>query len=387
MASDSILEKIYKSGLKLLVPLTSEETYKIIVTEAIKLVDGEYGSLTLEVNGFFMPVYSTLPLNIKRRRRGFAYKAFKNNEAYVVRSDEFRKIYPGHYEIGIRSLIFVPISYRKKPLGVLIINSPREENLTSRTLEILQLFGSMASLAIRKTQLYDETRKALELRDEFLSMVSHELKTPLTTIHGYAQLLNLKLKPEDLSNESKWIKELSFETTRLTRLVNEIVEINRMRTGRVQYELMECSFKGILEKVLESFKKEWPEYRFEYKNGITDSQDRIIGDPNKLNNVISNVLENAVKYSSSRIPIKIVLKSGAHNITLDIKDKGRGIKEEDLSRIFEGFYRGNNNTKESIGLGLYLVKNIVEMHQGTIEIKSKENKGTNVEIKLPRIKI
>src|SRR5690349_6715284 len=125
------LEKINKAALKFLEPLTSEETYKIIVHEAIKLVDASFGSLTLEENGEFKEVYSTLPIKVKRRKKGFTYKAFKESKVIIVdieKSQQFSKVHPEFKTLSLRSIILIPLAYKEKSIGVLIVNSKRKEH-------------------------------------------------------------------------------------------------------------------------------------------------------------------------------------------------------------------------------------------------------------------
>ena len=123
---EEILERIYKASLKLLEPLDSESTYEIIVKEAIKLVGANYGSLLVSIDGELTEVYSTLPLKIKRRKKGNTYKAFKEDQAYVLHKNVFGKTHPELAKLGLISNLYLPISYRKKSIGVLIVNSKKK---------------------------------------------------------------------------------------------------------------------------------------------------------------------------------------------------------------------------------------------------------------------
>src|SRR5690606_7915517 len=111
--------------------------------------------------------------------------------------------------------------------------------------DILKLFGSFASLAIKKNELYEETKNALEVRDMFISLASHELRTPLTSINGYIQLLHSR-KDKLGHSESKWINELYEESKRLTNLVRELLEVNRIKQGQLQFILRETKFSDIV---------------------------------------------------------------------------------------------------------------------------------------------
>lgn len=379
---EQILEKIYGAALKFLLPLTTEETYANIVNEAVNLVDGYYGYLAMPENGEFKKVYASSPIayKSKTRKRANTYKVFKTGKPMIITPQA--RAHPEIIKLGIRSTIMIPLSYRDKSFGVLVVNAKKDQKFGKKQLNVLKLFGSLASLAVRKTQLYEETKKSLELRDEFILMAGHELRTPLTTIHGYVQLLNLK-NQHNTTPESKWIRDLKTETDKLTLLVNDILEVNRIRAGKVQYILKECSYQELLDKAILEFQSQHPNYNLVIENNLSQSTNKVIGDPKKIIQVLVDLLDNAAKFSNPNSEIKISSKPTKSHIITSIKDQGKGINKEDLSKIFEGFYRGANNNLESIGLGLFLAKNILEKHQGSIKIYSKPNKGTTVKIKLP----
>lgn len=384
---DNALEKIYKAGLKFLVPLTAEETYATIVHEAIKLVRGDEGVIFLEEDGSLREAYSSIPNHSTEiRKRGFTYKAYIKRETFILNTKQLVDAHPNIIKTGIKSVIFIPLSYKNKSIGVLVIRSDKEEGFASNEPDILKLFGSMASLAIRKTQLYDEAQKALEVRDLFLSMAAHEFRTPLTTISGYVQLLANKL-PGNLNPQSRWVEELSWETNRLTSLVNELLEISRIKGGQFQYIWRECHLLQVLERAIHAFNFNYPNRKLTFKNKLKNNHDVVVGDFDKLLQVVTNLLDNAAKFSSPSEEILISLSMRSPNLIMTVKDLGQGIDSKDLSNIFDGFYRGSNVSGEGMGLGLFLAKSIMAQHRGYISVRSKLNKGTVVEVGLPRVKI
>lgn len=384
------MEKIYKSVVKFLQPLTPEETYATIVQEALKLVNLDDGEIFLTEGGELKNVYASSPAiaSIKARKRGFAYTCFRERRAFVINTPEIKKIHPEVVASGIRSVIFIPLSYRHKSIGVLVARSFEEEFFSNQQLNILKLFGSMASLAIQKTKLYNETKKSLEVRDLFISMAAHEFRTPLTTINGYVQLLQSKLSEADGSLPiSRWVKELSWETVRLTKMVNELLEVSRMNAGHLQYVWREHHLKEIIARALTDFHFNHPTHQVAFQSFIKDDQDVIVGDFDKLLQVLINLLDNAGKFSSPDRVITVKVRFKSPYFILNIKDQGWGITKRDLSRVFEEFYKGEGEVREGMGIGLYLAKKIVEEHRGSIHIHSKVNKGTLVEVQLPRVRI
>jgi signal transduction histidine kinase len=384
---EDILEKINRSAIKFLTPLTPQETYKMIVKEALKLVKADTGSIILRTGGQLKSVYNSSKKRSRTipRKKGWTYESIVKRKAFILYAEEFEKIHPEIKEDGFNSSIFIPLFYRSKSIGALIVKAYHKTVLTERELEILKIYGSMASLAIRNIQLLDETQNALYTRDLFISVASHELKTPLTAMNGYIQLLQKKI-PATLTKERDWADNLARESKRLTKLINELLELNQVKTGNFQYNFKSCTMKEIVVQAIDNFKFNYPDRLVSYKDEIEGLDDTIIGDCDKLVQVITNILNNAAKFSSKEYDIILTLTEKNPYIQIKVQDSGIGISSEDLKHVFDGFYKGKHGVKEGMGLGLYLSKLIIDQHRGKITIESEEQKGTTIEIKLPKAK-
>ncbi len=383
---DNILEKIYSSVLKFLEPLKPEETYLRIVEEAIKLSRADEGSLSLEMDGSLKKVYSSSPsiALVKTRQKGFTYRAFKERRAFLIQREELLKAHPEFKKTDIKSTLFIPISYKNKSLGAITLQSYIKGSLfTTKELNVLKLFGSMASLAIRKTHLYDETTKTLEHRNEFISLAAHELRTPMTTISGYIQLLHSKLINQD-SPESKWTAELLKESRRLTNIVSELVEANRLNAGKYHFNLNEIVLVEIIGKAIDRFLLLNNSHKIKFNCKLKRDNSIVIADQEKILMVINSLLDNAAKFSPSNSDIDLNLYENLKQIILEIRDYGKGMSKEELNNLFQSFRK--EQTGSGLGLGLFLAKNILEKHKGLIEVKSKEGFGTTVKLKFPKIK-
>lgn len=390
---DTILEKIHKSALKFLAPLSLEETYKTIVDEALRLVNGEYGTIMLLEGKSLVRVYSTAPqlYDVGTGRDGpfgdkdSRYQVVEKKTPIVLTIDDFKFLkekFPALKVFKDRAAIMIPLTNHNKTVGILSVISLVNSDFSKKEMEILKLYGSLASIGIRKTQLYDETKQALETRDLFISMASHELKTPLTTINGYIQLLKGKYK-NSKSSEAKWVSELSWESYRLTQLIKELLEVDRIKSGNLDYHWKEISLRDVVNRSLTNFRFSYPDREVVFEDFLSSSSDIIIGDFDKILQAVDNVLDNAAKYSATSQTIEVSLKSIKGCLSLTFNDHGAGIKKSDMDKIFERYQRGVNHRREGMGLGLYLVKNIIEKHRGEVKVKSRINKGTLVEIKLP----
>lgn len=384
---DNYLAKVYKAGLKFLVPLTLDETYKTIVGEAVRIVNAKYGSILLMQSGSLQRTYASSPIlhKIKPRKKGYLYSVFQTRKPRILTENRIVRIHPEYQALETHSDIIIPLIYKNKSMGVLTVQSEKEEHFAKKEFDILKLFGHFASLAIRKAQLYDDAKKAVEVRDLFIAMAAHELRTPLTTLNGYIQLLDSKFSKRK-SSEASWIRQLSYESTRLTYLVQELLEINRMHSGTFNYIFRESSLRKIIKRAIINFSFSFPERKLVLKDKLGQGY-TIVGDSEKLIQVFNNILSNAAKFSPPQIPITLNLSSNASSYIIKIKDHGRGIPKEEQSKIFKLFHKGPNDSHEGLGVGLFLAKTIIGQHHGSIAIKSQLHKGTTVEIKLPKLKI
>ncbi len=233
---------------------------------------------------------------------------------------------------------------------------------------------------MRKAQLLTEAQKNLELKDKFLALAAHELRTPITSMSGYIQLIQRRLKQSG-KVESDWIESLANESRRLISLIEEILDINKMNAGKLQYSFEECTLSDIVNEAMTSIKSSYSNTTF---SQTLAKQTTIIGDKLKLRKAIYNILENAAKFSGDH-DIEVSLHQTESYSVIIVQDFGKGIDEEDLPYIYEGFFKGRSNEQEGMGLGLFYTKNIIEGHKGIIKVISKKGKGTTVEMKLPII--
>jgi signal transduction histidine kinase len=361
--------------------LLPKETYKVIVKEAVNLVKGKEGKIVMMKNRVLTGVYSSEdPPNLTVRKNGYTYKCFRSRKAFVVHEEAFKDNHPGDLNKGFKSVIFIPLHYKKKSFGVLLIKSKEFQIFTDKELTILKLFGAIASLTLRKTELLNATEKNLEMKDRFIALAAHELRTPLTSMSGFIQLLHRKLR-DKVGVESEWTETLLQESNRLKVLIEEILDINKINAGKLQYNYEECEVKEIIEAARRELHQTYPQRSVRINE--RDHDNKVVGDRQKLTKSFYNILENSAKFSNSDSDIEVNLQKNESYSIITFKDSGRGIKKEDFPYIFEGFFKGRGNEQEGMGLGLFFTKNIIHGHKGTIKITSREDKGTSVEIRLP----
>lgn len=385
--SKNSVEEIYKSSLKFLTPLDLESTYKIIIQEAVRLLGGSHGTIYISEHNELKRVFSSSPklVPITPRKRGYTYQVYKSKKLRVLSLKEIKKIHPEIESLGMKHDLIVPLVNKGKPYGAMSILT-KKTRITKNDEAVLNLFAPLATMAIRKAQLYSELKNALQTRDLFISMASHELRTPVTTLYIYLQMLKKKSEKGQKFND-EWIETLLFEMSRLISLINELLQVNQIKTGDLRYDFEEINLINVTNKALSSFKANHKTTKIIFKNVTKNPEIKLVGDFNKLVQTIINLLDNAAKHNVNNNLINLNINTEKNYAQIVVEDNGSGIKEADLPHVFEEFYKGKGHTKSGMGLGLFLIKKIIDRHKGRIEIESIYKKGTKVTVFLPLVKL
>ncbi len=223
-----------------------------------------------------------------------------------------------------------------------------------------------------------------QMKSEFVSTVSHELRTPLASVLGFTELLLTKeLKPE---RKTKYLQTIYKEAKRLTSLINDFLDIQRMESQKQTYEKKYIDITSILQNVIELQEVNTSLHKIHLSVELEETT--ILGDRNKIEQVFINLLSNAIKYSPNGGNIFIRIYGSRNMVSIDFKDEGLGIPEEAIPNLFQQFYRVDNSDRRRIGgtgLGLAIVKEIVKAHNGNISVSSKYGKGSTFTTQFPRV--
>ncbi len=225
-----------------------------------------------------------------------------------------------------------------------------------------------------------------QMKSEFVSTVSHELRTPLASVLGFTELmLHKELKPE---RKTKYLQTIYNEAKRLSALINDFLDVQRMESGKQTYEKKFLDIRPIMEKIIEH--QEVQTLNHQIRLSFETEQTRILGDKAKLEQVFTNLLSNAIKYSPAGGNIFIHIHDDGENMLIDIKDEGLGIPKEALPNLFQKFYRVDNSDHRRIGgtgLGLAIVDEIVRAHDGSVTVASEYGKGSTFTLVFPKVVI
>lgn len=228
----------------------------------------------------------------------------------------------------------------------------------------------------------EELAASEKMKNDFISSVSHELRTPLTAIKGWSE--TLRDTPGDVDTEmlSKGMRVISNETERLTQMVEELLDFSRIQNNRMQLILEKMDLIAELSDTVLVFEER---AKHENKLLIYEESEQIVpftGDKNRLRQVFVNIIDNALKYSDPGDSVTVRTTIEAETITISISDTGLGIKEADLPKVKEKFFKANS-TRRGSGIGLAVADEIVAMHGGSLTLDSTETVGTTVSITLP----
>ncbi len=253
----------------------------------------------------------------------------------------------------------------------------KKNNLLKDKISELQVMQSI----LKNVVSYEKEQN--QLKSKFIATAAHELRTPLTTILNSAEFLNLVGQK---CNEQKFyehIGKIQNSVSQLRELFEDVLTITRIEIGQSQITNSKFNLEQLFNEVIEEIKTLDTENHPITLNYLL-KQKEIVQDKNLLRHVISNLLSNACKYSSSGESIYLEISPNSEMFVLSVEDRGIGISEEDQKNIFEPFVRGKNKEeKPGTGLGLTIVKKIVELLNGNISLISEENIGTTVSVFLP----
>jgi PAS domain S-box-containing protein len=289
------------------------------------------------------------------------------------------------YMRNLKSIIMAPILLRQKTLGAITIGSNQAERFDGDDIFFLMSLAQRIAVAFDNSRLFGEAQAAIKIRDEFLSIASHELKTPLTPLKLQIQQL-LRMFTQSTSLDSERIQRLlntsNRQISRLSKLIEELLDISRISRGQLQLELDEFCLSELIEDVAQRFGRQLEEANCELQLALEPGL-HVNWDAFRIEQVIVNLLANAIKYAAGQ-PVRIETKRKGDDVILIVKDHGIGIAPIDQERIFKRFERAvSQDHFGGMGLGLYIVSQILQLHGGHIDVESELGKGASFKVEIP----
>jgi len=287
----------------------------------------------------------------------------------------------GH--LPVVSYLAVPVvSQNGVVIGGLFFGHPRPAMFKEEHELLVEAIATQAGIALNNAKLYQELQNLSAKKDEFIGFTSHELKTPLTTISGYLQLI------EEMPELAKQVlPKVSRQVSRLSAIISDLLDISKIYAGKFELNLSNTSLLSLIKDSVDSVKLLAADYKIECE--LPKDDQLLTIDATKVQQVLVNILSNAIKYSPGDKKISINAERFGDDIQISVRDRGIGIEAEHLDKIFTQFYRiiKEGNKTQGLGLGLYLCKEFVEAHHGKIWAESEVGKGTTIHVVLPIKKI
>jgi signal transduction histidine kinase/CheY-like chemotaxis protein len=285
-------------------------------------------------------------------------------------------------ELGFRSWLCLPLTIRDEPYGAIsLVMAESGRHFSEGDIPRMMELARRCGTAIENARLYQLAQEAIALREEFLSVAAHELRTPISAILLTLYALQ-RLHPE-LDTLQKKITQMIHQFDRLTALVDRLLDVSRIRVGQLDLQLEEFDLAQVVRETAARFSESASRVgctiRVEAPPTVKGAWDQL-----RMEQVITNLLTNAIKFCESK-PIDVALSAQNGFVSLVVRDSGVGIAKERISLIFERFERGvSARNYGGLGLGLYVTRQIVEAHGGAIEVESELGRGSVFRVRLPR---
>jgi len=312
---------------------------------------------------------------------------------------------------GLNHFILSPILTQDGTIGLVFVGNQTGTSMISEAdEEMISILTNQIGQSLENAKLFEEvykSRQELELKiqdrtrqlamalekvqkisrtkSEFVSAVSHELRTPLTSIKGYAAILMSGRLGEIPEKVKERLEKINKHSDSLVELINDLLDISRIESGRVEMKFEKVNIKTIIDNVRDLLTPQMKEKNLAFIVDVAKNLPEVMADDKQMERVFINLLSNAIKYTPKGT-ITLRASSNEKEILVEVEDTGMGMREEDLPKLFTEFYRVENEMNQSIkgtGLGLALVKNIITVHQGRIWVTSTINVGTTFHFTIP----
>jgi len=264
------------------------------------------------------------------------------------------------------------------------LNAELETKVEQRTLILREALQELEKSQLELNEALSKEKELGEIKSRFVSMASHEFRTPLSTVLSSASLISKYVNTDEQDKRDKHIKRIKDSVKHLNTLLEDFLSLGKLEEGKVKATVAEFNVRDFMEEVVDEMKsilKENQDIQPSYEGDLL-----FVSDKRLLKNILINLLSNAIKFSPENAAINLQVRNSGGKLLLLVKDKGIGISEEDMSHLFSSFFRGKNVLNiEGTGLGLNIVKRYAELLHGNVNLQSKLNEGTTVYVEVPNL--
>ena len=348
----------------------------------------------LEVNGFEVDTASSGEEALKKILKNSYVLIILDVQMPEMDGFEVAEAISGYSKAKETAIIFLSAAIANVNLitrgyssgGLDYISKPVDMNiLLLKVKTFYRIYEQSRALNEMQTKLLEEIefrKEAERKKDEFISIASHELKTPMTSIKGYIQLLERSLDKEDLETTRVRLHKVQNQVEKLNLLVADLLDISKIESGKLKFNKKYFSFDKILDHIVEIMEQANPQVKFIKKGQITTE---IFGDEMRIEQVIINFITNAIKYAPDSDEVHFTSELRGDEIYFSVKDFGIGMAKEHQQQIFDKFYRVEETSErfQGLGIGLYICQEIIERHEGKIGVNSEPDEGSEFYFTIP----
>jgi signal transduction histidine kinase len=309
----------------------------------------------------------------------------------IYREDIADQRYPeeaGLLALGVRARVLAPLQLGTRSIGALAISRTEPASFREEELGLVTLLGRLVATAVQNLRTYeaeratvDEVRRLSALRADFVSLVSHELRSPMAAVIGSARTLQARWRELRPEQREAFLTVIADETTRLAALVGDVLDTSRIEAGTFGYRFDEVDLAEVLRDSVAAAEIGQDEVRLTAE--LPRALPSVRGDAERLRQLVDNLISNAIKYSESggEVTVDVVAEDG--HVVVHVRDTGPGIRPEHHSQIFEKFGRATGSAKPGTGLGLFLSRSFAEAHGGSLDVESAPGEGACFTLRLP----
>ena len=291
--------------------------------------------------------------------------------------------------VGLRCRVAAPLLLGARVTGMLSLSRREPDSFDEHEIELVTLLGRLAASAVQNIRAYDSERRTVEelrrlsaLRADFVSLVSHELRSPMAAVIGAARTLEQRSRDLSPEQRSGFLALIGDETTRLAALIGDVLDTSRIDAGTFTYRFADVDLASLVRDAVASAALAQDEVPVEAE--LAGPLPPVRADPERLRQVLGNLIDNAVKYSPVGEPVQVRAVANHTVVMVTVQDRGQGIAAEDQRLIFEKFGRvASGDSKPGTGLGLYIARSIAEAHGGSIDVSSSQGRGSTFTLRLP----
>jgi len=336
---------------------------------------------------------SNLPSNaVWEVNRGIMRRVMRTRQADLVPDVTIDPDYAPLLANGI-SQVTLPMLSGRQVVAMLILETDQDPRLRIADMPFLQRLAEHAAIAIANAKLYADLRRANDARNEFVGFIAHELKNPLTSVKGFVTMVNMG----GVTDQQKmFLETITRNADRMRTIVDDLNDVTKLETNNMRIDAKPCDFRAILDETLTTFEKRIADKAQTIALDVPDNLPAIMGDQERLIQVLTNLISNAHKYTpdGGRIGVQVELLANWRDsrgtqrgamLRIAVTDTGIGMSKEDLGKLFQAYFRTerSKDMDEGTGLGMTLTKGLIEQHSGEIWVESEVNVGTTFYFTLP----